>query len=165
MEINMYSLKILILAFFLISLATASTFANRQTALSSPEVDSPQAEQFERLREAIGLTSQQAMDIRAIITENKQDMVALRKESRANRGELRQILEAEVLDESRLRQLVEKQSELKIRKMVAQHDMRTRINRVLTEEQRQKRNIFRQQHGERRESFNRPEPLIDNNGR
>jgi len=75
----MDSLKILILAFFLLSLATASAFATRQTALSSPVVDGPQAERFGRLKEALDLTSEQEVTIRTIITENKQGMVGLRK--------------------------------------------------------------------------------------
>ena len=155
----MYSLKILILALFIISLATASAFANRQNSMNASEVEDILSERLHRLGEAIGLTPQQQIQIQAIIAENQQEMRDLHKEIRANRAELRELLDNEDLDESRLRQLVGIQAELKIRKMMKRHGIRNRINSVLTDEQLQKRDALRQHRGGRREAFNRAEPL------
>lgn len=141
----MYSLKILIMALFLISLATASAYATRQDRVSSPEQDEMHPERFEQLVQALALTPSQQQEIRAIISERRQELLVLRDENRVNREDLRKLFAAEVLDETHLRQLVERQVELNFRKLVARHAARSRINQVLTVEQRQKREAFLEQ--------------------
>jgi Spy/CpxP family protein refolding chaperone len=138
----MYSLKILTMALFLISLATASAYASRHEWKIPPEHADMKTERFEQLKEALELTPQQAEEIQAIVSERTQTMNALRDEIRVNRGELRKLFAAEDLDETRLRQLVDQQGELKFRKLVARHAARSSINQALTLEQRQKHEAF-----------------------
>jgi Spy/CpxP family protein refolding chaperone len=141
----MYSLKILTMALFLISLATASAYATRQEWASSREHDEMQAERFEQLVQALALTPPQQHKIQAIISERKQELLVLRDENRVHREGVRKLFAAEVLDETHLRQLVERQADLNFRKLVARHAARSRINQVLTVEQRQKREAFLEQ--------------------
>jgi len=144
----MYSLKILTMALFLISLATASAYATHREWGNPPEQDDMHAERFEQLKGDLALTPLQEEEIQVIISQKKQEMTALRDEIRVNRGELRKIFAAEVLDETRSRRLVERQAELNFRKLVARHAARSRITQVLNVEQRQKCEAFLQQRRE-----------------
>jgi Spy/CpxP family protein refolding chaperone len=142
-EIIMRKTKGLVLSLLLISLTTAPALANRYAGDSLFKHNSERTGQVEHLIKALDLTSQQETDIKGIISESREETKSLREEAKIKKESIRSILDAEVLDEPRLRELVRKQAELHTDLMVAKHTIRARINQVLTPEQRAKHKELR----------------------
>jgi Spy/CpxP family protein refolding chaperone len=161
----MEALKILTLALLFISLAMTPTLAKTQAAGPSHDHTGKGTGRFAKIQQSLGLTTQQQNDIQALIAESKQDMVARREATRANREELRALFDAEVLDEARLQQLLQKQAELKAQKIISQHATRTRIRQILTTEQQEKWAELRQKYRDNRWHGQRPQPAESNGGR
>lgn len=132
--------KVITGALLLVALAIAPAYA-RHHGWGGPE-NMPSA-RIERLKEVLELTQQQETDIKAIVAESRQETTTLREEVRANREEIRQLFETDRLDEARLRQLVQKGAELKTRQLLARHATRTKVNQLLTPEQREKHDVLR----------------------
>jgi len=74
----------------------------------------------------------------------------LREETKLNREALRAVFDAEVLDEPRLRELINTQAKLQADMMVAKHATRDKIDQILTPEQQKKHEDFRQQRMEKK---------------
>ena len=148
----MHNLKYLTLALLLATLAISPAFAKPGQCGKAYENSEQQATRLEHLKERLDLTAQQETEIKEILATSKERNKALREEKRTTRKELREISRADTLDESRLRELVRKQSDQRADMMIAKHDKRTRINQVLSSEQQEQHEAFRQQRQERRGS-------------
>ena len=141
----MRNLRYLALALLLATLAITPAFAKPGQCGKACENGEQQATRLERLKEKLDLTAQQETEIKEILASTKAKNVALREE-------LREISRADSLDESRLRELVRKQSDQRADMMIAKHATRNRINQLLTPEQQEQHEAFRQQRQERRGS-------------
>ena len=148
----MRNLKYLALALLLATLAISPAFAKPGQCGKAYENSEQQATRLEHLKERLDLTAQQETEIKEILATSKERNKALREEKRTTRKELRGIASADTLDESRLRELVRKQSDQRADMMIAKHATRTRINQVLSSEQQEQHEAFRQQRQERRGS-------------
>ena len=148
----MHNLKYLTLALLLATLAITPAFAKPGQCGKAYENSEQQATRLEHLKERLDLTAQQETEIKEILATSKERNKALREEKRTTRKELREISGADTLDESRLRELVRKQSDQRADMMIAKHAKRTRINQVLSSEQQEQHEAFRQQRQERRGS-------------
>ena len=148
----MHNLKYLALALLLATLAISPAFAKPGQCGKAYENSEQQATRLEHLKERLDLTAQQETEIKEILATSKERNKALREEKRTTRKELREISRADTLDESRLRELVRKQSDQRADMMIAKHATRTRINQVLSSEQQEQHEAFRQQRQERRGS-------------
>jgi Spy/CpxP family protein refolding chaperone len=146
----MYNLKYLTLALLLVTLAITPAFAKPGQCNKACENGEQQATRLEHLKERLDLTAQQEAEVKEILASTKAKNEAMREEKRVTRKELREISRAETLDESRLRELVRKQSDQRADMMIAKHATRTRINQILTPEQQEQHEAFRQQKQERR---------------
>jgi Spy/CpxP family protein refolding chaperone len=146
----MHNLKHLTLALLLVTLAITPAFAKPGQCGKAFENGEQQATRLEHLKERLDLTAQQEAEIKEILASTKAKHEALHEEKRVTREELREISRADTLDESRLRELVRKQSDQRADMMIAKHATRTRINQVLTPEQQEQHEAFRQQRQERR---------------
>jgi Spy/CpxP family protein refolding chaperone len=146
----MHNLKYLTLALLLVTLAITPAFAKRGQGDKACENGEQQATRLEHLKERLDLTAQQEAEIKEILASTKAKDEALREKNRMTSKELREISRAETLDESRFRELVRKQSDQRADIMIAKHATRTRINQVLTPEQQEQHEAFRQQRQERR---------------
>lgn len=146
----MHNLKYLTLTLLLVTLAITPALAKPGQFGKACENDEQQATRLEHLKERLDLTAKQEAEIKEILAAPKENNEALHEESRVTRGELREIFGADTLDEPRLRQLVRKQSDQRADMMIAKHATRTRINQVLTPEQQEQHETFRQQRQERR---------------
>jgi Spy/CpxP family protein refolding chaperone len=153
----MHNLKYLTLALLLVTLAITPSLAKPGQCDKSYENGEQQATRLEHLKERLDLTAQQETEIKEILASTKENNEALHEEKRVTREELREISGADTLDESRLRQLVRKQSDQRADMMIAKHATRTRINQVLTPEQQEQHEAFRQQRQERRGAKHRQE--------
>jgi Spy/CpxP family protein refolding chaperone len=146
----MHNLKYLALALLLVTLAITPAFAKQGQCDKARKKGEQQATRLEHLKERLDLTAQQEAEIKEILASTKVKNEALHREKRETREELREISRADTLDESRLRELVLKQSGQRADIMIAKHVTRTRINQVLTSEQQEQHEAFRQQKQERR---------------
>ena len=146
----MYKLKYLTLALLLATLAITPAFAEPGQCGKACEKGEQQATRLEHLKERLDLTAQQETEIKEILASTKAKNEALHEEKRVTRKELREISRAETLNVSRLRELVRNQSDQRADMMIAKHATRTRINQVLTPEQQEQHEAFRQQKQERR---------------
>ena len=146
----MRNLRYLTLALLLVTLAITPAFAKPGQCGKACENGEQQATRLEHLKERLDLTAQQEAEIKEILASTKAKHEALREEKRVTREELRGISRANTLDESRLRELVRKQADQRVNMMIAKHATRTRINQVLTPEQQEQQEAFRQQKQERR---------------
>jgi len=146
----MHNLKYLTLALLLVALAITPAFAKSGQCDKARENGEQQATRLEHLKERLDLTAQQEAEIKEILASTKVNNEALHEEKRVTREELREITRADTLDESRLRELVRKQSDQRADMMIAKYATRTRINQVLTPEQQEQQEAFRQQKQEHR---------------
>ena len=146
----MHNLKYLTLALLLATLAITPAFAKPGQYGKGCENGEQLATRLEQLKERLDLTAQQETEIKEILSTSKERNEALREEKRTTRKELQDISRAETLDESRLRELVRKQSDQRADMMIAKHTTRTRINQILTPEQQEQHEALRQQRQERR---------------
>ena len=148
----MHNLKHLTLALLLATLTITPAFAKPGQCGKACENGEQQAIRLEHLNERLDMTTQQETEIKEILATSKERNKALREEKCTTRKELREISRADTLDESRLRELVRKQSDQRADMMIAKHATRTRINQVLSPEQHEQHEGFRQQRQERRGS-------------
>jgi len=147
----MHYTKTLALALLLFSLAITPAFAKRHCWDGPLGCDGMQAGQVERLKQALDLTPQQEADFKQIRLESEEKTSALREKIKANREAIHNALNAEILDEPRLRELTREQAELHADMMIAKHGMRAKINQILSPEQQKKHEELRQQRmGEKR---------------
>jgi Spy/CpxP family protein refolding chaperone len=146
----MHNMKYLTLALLLVTLAITPAFAKPGQSDKACENGEQQATRLEHLKERLDLTAQQEAEIKEVLASTKAKDEALREKNRMTSKELREISRAETLDESRLRELVRKQSDQRADMMIAKHATRARINQVLTPEQQEQHEAFRQQRQERK---------------
>jgi protein CpxP len=148
----MQNLRTLVVALLLTSLTVTPAFAKRNGCENFGEKGGQREGRIEQLKERLDLTEQQEADIKEIMAASKEGKEARREETRTTREAIREMSRAETLDESRLRELVRKQSDQRADMMIARHATRARINAVLTPEQQEKHEAFREHRQERRGS-------------
>jgi len=141
----MYSLKTLPLSLLLISLVIAPAYAKRHGLGDPLDHEGKGPEQTERLKQALDLTPQQEASLKEIHTNSKEKTTTIRGKAEANREAIREVFDAEALDEPRLRELTSEQAELRSDLMIEKHAMRAQVNQILTPQQQKKHEEFRQQ--------------------
>ena len=141
----MQILKFLILALLLAALACTSVFGNAVRGDNSCKINNQQHPRLEYLRESLGLTTQQEAEVKEILATSQEGKQTLRREQIKTREEIQDITRADSLDESRLRELLHRQSEQRADMIVARLATRARINQILTPEQLEQQKVFRQQ--------------------
>jgi Spy/CpxP family protein refolding chaperone len=158
----MYKLKTLALALLLTSLVIAPAFAKRHGGSGPCDHDGKGTGQIEQLKLVLDLTPQQETEIKGVFAESREKMAPLREKKHANKEAIHNIVDADVLDEPRLRELVREQTELHADMMIARHATRSRVNQILTPEQQEKRKALRQQRMEHKGSRRCAEPAACN---
>lgn len=133
----MINFRVLALTVLFTSLIIAPAYAWRD-GCNTFHRESKRSQQVERLKQRLDLTPQQQQEFEEIQTAHREGTVLLRKELRKNKEAMRGILDAENLDEPRLRELTREQADRRAEIMVAKHATRAKINQLLTPEQQQK---------------------------
>ena len=146
----MNNLRFLTLALLITSLAIAPAFAKRHGCDNQFNHDGKRTGQIEQLKQALDLTPQQEVDIQEIRSASREQTASLREATQANREAIRESFGADTLDETRLRELIRAQAELRTDMMIAKHATRSKINQTLTPAQQSKHKEFRQQRMEQR---------------
>jgi Spy/CpxP family protein refolding chaperone len=142
----MRNLRTFGIALLLISLAIVPAFAKHHGPYGPFDHDAKKMGKIERLKQALDLTSQQEADIREIMTASRAETKPLRQAVKENREEIRNTINAETLNETQLRELLHQQAERQTNLMIARHAVHEKIDKILTAEQREKREAFRRQH-------------------
>jgi len=140
----MNNAKLTILALLLASLAATPALAQRHGWSATGDQDRRPGQRIEALTEQLDLTPEQAAEIQAVIAERDAERRAWRDTSRATREEIRLLMATEPFNESRLRELVDKQAQQRAERMVSSHTTRAAIDRVLTPEQQEKHHAMQQ---------------------
>lgn len=140
----MNKLKALTLSVLLISLAIAPAYALRQDWDYPFAQHGKRSGQIGQLKQELDLTQQQQVELKRVRTESKQETATLRAETASNREVIRNLFNNEPLDEQRLRELSHEQAERHADMMIAKHTAQEKINQILTPEQQQKYETFRQ---------------------
>ena len=147
-EIIMRNTEILALTVLITSLAIAPAYAKRHAWDNPSQHVGKKYGQTERLKRQLDLTAQQQTELKAIRTESRERTASLREEAAENRVAIRDLLDAEDLDEPRLRELTREQAERHADQMVAKHGMRANVNQILSPEQQKKFEELRRQRAE-----------------
>lgn len=102
------------------------------------------------LYQKLNITEEQKAQIRAGKQQRQAQMKQTKKELRAVKKEINQLMLADVLDRNQLRNLLQKQADLKLEKMTQKHAASQEFNALLTEEQRVKLDKIKANMKERR---------------
>lgn len=92
-----------------------------------------------KMTEQLGLTEDQASQIKSIHEKYADQKKDLRARMKENRQQLRQAMRAESLDNDKIRQLATTAGNLKTEKIILKSKIKAEVSSVLTPEQRQKR--------------------------
>lgn len=146
----MRNLRNMAVALVLASLATTPAYAGPHSGEPSPKHGGRGMKQLEMLEDTLELTAQQQTEFRAIVAESRKGMADREKELQVNRAAIRDTFAEDALNDSHLRELLHRQSELQTNRMVEKRVVHTRIKQVLTMEQQAKWEEFRRQRMEHR---------------
>lgn len=91
-----------------------------------------------RMAEVLDLTEEQRTQIASIISTQREKCAPLRERMKETRQQLREAARADQVDENAVRSLTAAQSEAKAELMIHKAQTRSRIQALLTDEQRQK---------------------------
>jgi protein CpxP len=92
-----------------------------------------------RMTEKLGLTEDQAKQIKSIHEKYADQKKDLRARKMENRQQLRQTMKAETMDNDKIQQLATTAGNLKTEKIILKSKIKSEVSGVLTPEQRQKR--------------------------
>lgn len=109
----------------------------------SPRGDGPLAR--------LDLSDEQREQIRAIIDSEREQMRSLRDAAQQSREATRKALQADSVDEAKVRQLAHEQADKRVDLQLARQQTRAKIDAVLTAEQRQQLQQQREKRQERRQ--------------
>ncbi len=109
----------------------------------------PQAH-MERMAERLNLTAEQRTAMREIFDRTRPQMGELRDKLADNRQQLRTLGQGTTVDEAQVRRLADAQGQLMAEMIVLRTKMRSEINAILTEEQRQQLKELGERRGHRR---------------
>jgi Spy/CpxP family protein refolding chaperone len=102
---------------------------------------------MERMMDELGLDDTQRAEMKRIMEEGRTAMQPLVKNMVAGHRAMRELIDAEVLDEAAVRALAESQNDARVEMMVLQARNRHAIRRVLTPEQREQLDSRHRRHG------------------
>ena len=105
----------------------------------------------ERLKVALDLTDQQQADIQQIINQQREKAQPAREQAQNNRDAIRDVMDQETLDETKLQALMQEQSKLRTEMMIERHATKAKIDQVLSPEQKQKHDELRELRQEHRQ--------------
>lgn len=90
---------------------------------------------LERLASRLNMSDEQRAEVKAIMEDSRDEMVALRKQMRANRADIRDLARQDAFDEAALRRIADAQGELTAEMIVLRVRQRAEMRSVLSEEQ------------------------------
>lgn len=141
----MVNFRTLALTALITGLVIAPAYADFNSNKNLLHNGNKRSQQVERLKQLLELTPQQEVEFSKIQKARRQNAALLQQELKQNREAIREVLDAESLNEQRLRELTREQADRRADRMVAKHATRVRINQLLTPEQQKKHEEFRQQ--------------------
>ena len=92
---------------------------------------------MEKMIKHLGLSDEQATKVRSIRESFQPKMEALRDKMKDNRKQLREVMHADNIDQSKVKQLAKTMGNLKENKIILRAEMRSNIHKVLTKAQRE----------------------------
>lgn len=102
---------------------------------------------MQRMMRHLGLSEEQATKVRSVFDKHSEQLSALRTEKMSNRQALRESMHAENLDMTVIEKLAKKQGTLKTNKILIKAKIKSEINVILTDEQREKMKTMRGKRG------------------
>lgn len=146
----MTHLKKIVLAAVIIALASTPALAKRPGGEGDFRHYGKMHQNFEMLKVALDLTPQQQEEIQQIIAKKKESTMPLRTQVHENKDALRKIMDKEVLNESQLQVLMQEKANLQTEMMIEKHELKTKIDALLTPEQQLKHAELRKLRMERK---------------
>ena len=113
------------------------------SALAMGDFSHKHEKRFERMAEHLELSVDQKEAVRTIMENRKPQMKSLHKDIRALRKEIREVMQADVLDESKLRQLTQAVASKKADALIIRKQSRDEIKQHLSAEQQTKMAQFK----------------------
>lgn len=98
---------------------------------------------IERMSQRLDLTEEQRTQVESIVEKSAQQFSDLRSELQQNRESLRELSSKTPFDEVKVRELADKQGDLKADMIVLRAQRRSQISAILTEEQREQMQYMR----------------------
>ena len=152
----MKTIHIISIALLALLVAISPALADRHTGHGFGYKGEDQAElRLQQMQLMIDLTQEQQERISKIIDESRTRMEPLREQARVNRQEMQSIKKSASFDESRAREIAYQQADTRVSMMALKHETRQQVDAVLTAQQLEKKNRFRelrqQQSGKRPE--------------
>ena len=102
---------------------------------------------MEKMIKHLGLSDEQATKVRSIRESFQPKMEALRDKMKDNRKQLREVMHADNIDQSKVKQLAQTMGDLKANKIILRAEMRNEIHKVLTKAQREKMKKHKEHRG------------------
>lgn len=139
----------LILTALLTSVAVAGSFGNGLAPRhgGGPDPD----DRLERMTVMLDLTEDQQAQIAEILEQSRAANEPAREQFKKDREALRAAQGADTFDQQKTRELAHKLADSRVDMMAERHQVRQKVDALLTPEQRQKKNDLRQLHEQRRE--------------
>jgi Spy/CpxP family protein refolding chaperone len=103
-------------------------------------------DRIERMKEHLGLSDKQVTRIKAIDTKYEPERKALWDKMRANREQMRALMDKGTASDSQVQKIADAQGKIKADMMVLHFKMKKEVDKVLTKEQLEKRQQYRKQY-------------------
>lgn len=108
---------------------------------------------LERMAARLGLSDEQRVEIKTIIDGSLDEATDLREQMRANRDQLRELMQQGGFDEAAVRSIADKQGDLKADMIVLRARQRSEMQAVLTDGQRAKMAEMRERKNHRGKGY------------
>jgi len=105
-------------------------------------------QRMQRMMRHLDLSEEQTSKVKAVFESNKAQLSALRSEMKSNRMALRANMHADTQDMVAIETLAKKQGELKTQKILIKAKIKSAINNILSNEQREKMKTLREKRGQ-----------------
>ena len=117
--------------------AVAASYA-QSPGYATPDRDGRQGSRryLQQLRKDLGLTDEQTRQIRAIVSDRRNQLAPLRERCHADRTAMRAAMRRGDLNEEELRQTAHRQADCRVDGLLQRRSARERISALLTPEQR-----------------------------
>lgn len=99
-------------------------------------------DRIERMKEHLGLSDDQVTKIKAIDTKYEPERKALWEKMRANREQMRALMDKGAASDSQVQKIADAQGKIKADMTVLRFKMKQEVDKVLTKEQLEKRQQF-----------------------
>lgn len=104
---------------------------------------------MQKMTEKLGLSDEQATQIKAIKEKYQPQKQQLRSDMKALRASLREVMKNEPMDAARIEEIAQQMGQLKTQKIILKSKKVNEINQVLTAEQRAKKSTMFHHGGKR----------------